>query len=119
MVEILWSFDYWDGPIAGLCRYDGRLAWFSCVALGGWRLITELYDEDGEDDDCCWTPRVYRVHRLSWFRARYLLFARWLFRLLNRHRRTATVWYRYLRPAVLASRKPVVGAFSDSECFGR
>jgi hypothetical protein len=27
-VQLLWAADYWDGPIAGLARYDGREHWF-------------------------------------------------------------------------------------------
>jgi hypothetical protein len=38
-VEYLWSEDWYDGPLSGMCAYEGRKLWFQCV--------NEVDDSDG------------------------------------------------------------------------
>ncbi|HEY7426082.1 MAG TPA: hypothetical protein VH682_17760 [Gemmataceae bacterium] len=33
-VQLLWHCDFWDGPISGLCLYQGRKCWFQVCAEG-------------------------------------------------------------------------------------
>jgi len=33
-VRLLWHSDFWDGPINGLCLYQGRKCWFEACAEG-------------------------------------------------------------------------------------
>jgi hypothetical protein len=47
--------DWWDGPLAGRCVYEGRDYAFRIFALGGW-IPTE------DDSDACYVPRIYRLY---------------------------------------------------------
>jgi hypothetical protein len=114
MIKILWSWDYWDGPLSGLCLYAGRVEWFSCFAMGGWRMAGGT-----DDDDASWTPRVYRVHRLTWLGRRQAVVGRWIFRKTINSRRLSKAWYKIGRRIFRPKPQAVVGAFSDGECFGR
>lgn len=40
-VNIIWSTDYYDGPLEGLCNLQGERLWFSTREDGGWRAIRE------------------------------------------------------------------------------
>ena len=113
MVEIIKNHDYWDGPLRGVCRYEGRVSWFECVEVGGW-IPTDSYrhGEDRDYDACC-TPRVWSVYPLSlmqraelWVEqfAAKLLFAPWFSRFCYQD------WPSFPKPECVP-----VGAFSDAE----
>lgn len=46
---LLYHLDYWDGPISGVCLYNGQKCYF--------HMIREIFDEEDEDlrmDDNEW-----------------------------------------------------------------
>lgn len=59
-VKKLWHHGYWDGPISGVCEYNGQKCWFE--------QIDEFHDKysDYDDDDFSapWYRR-YLVHKLT------------------------------------------------------
>lgn len=64
-INIVWVTNFWDIPLAGLCRYKGRLCKFNCVEQGYWEPIEEEgVDEDDWDDR--WIESIYEVTSLTW-----------------------------------------------------
>ena len=59
-VKILWTSDWWDGPLKGMCEVDGEILWFNCTKEGE-RIKTS--DNDEEDDE--WSPREFDLYRLT------------------------------------------------------
>ena len=43
-VTILYSSDYWDGPLSGACLIEGRRYWFHCVEETDHTRIFAYYD---------------------------------------------------------------------------
>jgi hypothetical protein len=33
-IRLLWCFDFWDGPINGMCLYENRKYWFDMLDAG-------------------------------------------------------------------------------------
>jgi hypothetical protein len=33
-INILWSVNYWDGPLSGILEWHGAQYWFECVNVG-------------------------------------------------------------------------------------
>ena len=65
-VELMWHSMYYDGPLTGVLRYEGREHWFHCVesewhakeCQEGWRkfVLVPIRSED--------KPELYRRHAL-------------------------------------------------------
>ena len=115
-------YNYWDGPLEGLCRYEGKVCYYSAFSLGGW---TTLNDEDGDDDDdwsqACCTPRVYQVYSLSLIQKLFYKTYTWSLRniIWKIKWKGRVLWY----PRQLTDmfrwvmRRKLIGAFSDDEFF--
>lgn len=57
--QLMWCLDYWDGPLSGICCYNGDEHHFDMVK----EFVYNEEDEDGELDTCfC---RVYAVIKLT------------------------------------------------------
>jgi len=48
-VKLLYHYNYYDGPLSGICLLDGKRYWFNC-------------EFDGEGSD----PRLYIMYKLRW-----------------------------------------------------
>jgi hypothetical protein len=51
-VEIVWELDFYDGPVDGLARFDGREWWFLAVAERSGGAVPS-------------SPRVFVLHELT------------------------------------------------------
>ena len=49
-VVFQWHMDFWDGPLTGMCLYQGQEYWYHC------------FDENSEDSGWC---RRFSLHSLS------------------------------------------------------
>jgi hypothetical protein len=58
--RLLWTCDYWDGPISGVCLYLGQRCWFDVVDDVH---FTEWDEDLGEWDPC--VSRRYAVYALT------------------------------------------------------
>lgn len=113
-------FGYWDGPLSGLCIYEGKICFYNCFSLGGW-LVAEGYDDDDDSwsKSCC-TPRMYRVYSLSMFQRFIFMSNRWIqrniiFKLPVKHN-VYRFWWRKIEPEIMKTlKKNLVGAFSENE----
>lgn len=45
-VRLLWFTEYWDGPLAGVCEWDGSNYWFSKMLDHQWFLMYPLSEEE-------------------------------------------------------------------------
>jgi hypothetical protein len=92
MFRILWSVNYYDGPLSGICIFDNKLAWFTVFNVGGYVCIeqaqTNSLRQIGSDktnsaclDLVCWIPRIWQIKKLSLKQKIYEIFKHnlWLF----------------------------------------
>jgi hypothetical protein len=112
-------YNYWDGPLEGLCRYEGKICYYSTFSLGGWETVADD-DYDGWDQSCS-TPRIYRVYSLSLIQLLLYRIYTWSLRniIWKIKWKGRVVWYPYQLTDMFRwiMRRKLIGAFSDSECF--
>lgn len=56
-VKLLYHSNYWDGPLSGVCEYQGKRYWFDCLNED-----ETTVDEDGEP---CFARRRYGIYELT------------------------------------------------------
>lgn len=89
-VHMLWYGDYWDGPLSGICKYDGKIYYFECCEEEdtveiNWDTNTV---ENGSYD------RFFNLRRIPWWHICYKFVSHFMFRLLVR--RIYTKWSMFL-----------------------
>lgn len=62
-VKLLFCTNYWDGPIAGLCEHDGKYYRFA-----------QLQDDEWDEVDEEWLPRVYKAYEILPWQLSYELY---------------------------------------------
>ena len=67
-VKLLYSNNYWDGPISGLCEYEGIYYYFN-------QSKEDMWDEVKEE----WLPREYKVYEILPWQLAYELYWHSLF----------------------------------------
>lgn len=74
-VKIIFHSDYYDGPLDGICEYQGKLYRFDCKEFGGW---CGPPPADGSDD-CSYVKREYNVKEIEMWQLAYALYWHCLF----------------------------------------
>jgi hypothetical protein len=67
-MKVLFTRNYWDGPLAGYCEYNNDIYWFDHFSAGGW-MPASSYDDDSDtvENECniIWLPRIFRIYDLD------------------------------------------------------
>ncbi len=58
-VKILYYGDYWDGPVAGLCVYEGVYYYYFMSKE------EELLNENSDDENDIWSDRDFYIYELT------------------------------------------------------
>ena len=62
-VKILYSSDYWDGPLNGLCEYENKYYWFGVNT-----------DEEYDEKEDKWSPRIFQMYDIEPWQLTYELY---------------------------------------------
>ena len=62
-VKLLFSTNWWDGPLCGLCEYENKYYWFEVYQ-------DEEYDEEKEE----WGDRIYKAYEIEPWQLSYELY---------------------------------------------
>lgn len=98
----LFHVGYWDGPLTGLCEYEGETYFFN-TEDDVWMCDTCHMNEDKHDDceDCYW-ERQYVMHQISPSLITHLTRRHKIFRFLVytrlRYRGGMFIWYNFFSP---------------------
>jgi len=111
--KLLTRSDYYDGPLSGLCEFEGQVAWYDCFEMGYCIPVKCGINKCG-----VWSPRIFRVRKIT---SCDVIYERWfdgVFNLFKRFRLFLII-YSYclldLRHKRDYKHCQIIGAFSDSE----
>lgn len=117
-VHMKWYGDYWDGPLSGICKYDGKIYYFECCEEED----TVEIDWDTNTVENGSYDRFFNLRCIPWWRICYQFASHFMFRLLVQRIYTKwsmLLWYKTYSLRFNYDKCAIVGWCADDKEFFR